>query len=410
MTGFNFNSGGTLEVGGELTGHNGSVEGRRSIVLNGLNAEWNLHGDLGMGMTTSGNTLIVTNGAKVMVGDAMIGRNGDRNIISVGADSSLDVNGALDIGFYGSDNTINVTDGSQLNCYKATIGHHYKGGGNSVVISGVGAQWDYRSYLYVGYDGTGNSVVVSNGAHVRGDNSIIGYKGSSAVSNFVMVAGSGSIFENEDEVVVGENGRHNYLIVTRGGAVFAETIIVGYDGSDNQLVVDNGGYVQSDEAFIGVQDKADNNSVHISGMGSVWNNKGDMFIGYKGGECQLTISSGASVYNEGASIGYRSDDNRAVVSGDKSLWHNHETLYLGGYKSGSSWVDGGTGNSLMVENGGWVMVGDADTNNLPNIGTSGGLVVGDASGNAELVAANQSVIDTGYTYIGLALTSPAPFR
>ncbi|MBN2162721.1 MAG: autotransporter domain-containing protein, partial [Pontiellaceae bacterium] len=69
------------------------------------------------------------------------------------------------------------------------------------------------------------------------------------------------------------------------------------------------------------------------------------------------------------------------------------------YDSSNNWVNGGTGNSLTVEAGGLVLVGDVDTNNLPGIA---GIVVGDAfSNNVEMVAASGSIVNCDAVYMGL---------
>ena len=56
-----------------------------------------------------------------------------------------------------------------------------------------------------------------------------------------------------------------------------------------------------------------------------------------------------------------------------------------------------TGNLLSVTNGGLVIAGNADTNNL----STAGIVVGDTEGNGQLNVAHSSEVDTDYLYLGL---------
>lgn len=56
-----------------------------------------------------------------------------------------------------------------------------------------------------------------------------------------------------------------------------------------------------------------------------------------------------------------------------------------------------TNNLLSIMDGGRVIVGNVDTNNM----TSGGISVGDADGEGSLIINNASTVDTDYAYLGL---------
>ena len=373
MSGFNFNSGGTLEVvNGELTGMNSSIESQRTVVMNGFSATWDLAGqDLEVGMNTSGNAVIITNGGVVSADDVAIGRMGDDNAVLVAGNGSVLNASALDIGYRGSGNSMVISDGGQVWSRESRIGSNHSGGNNSVVVMGNGSEWNNDSDITVGNDGTGNALSIMDGAHVSGDDGIIGEK-QNAVGNEALVSGQDSLWVNRGDLIVGE------------------------DGSGNRLIVSDGGRVDSDMGVIGYDHDANDNMAVVNGSRSVWNIDSDLYIGLRGSGNTLQISDGGRVYNDIGTVGgqYRASDNTVLVTGAGSIWQNREALYLGRNK--------GTSNSLTVQDGGWVLVGNVDAGKLPNIGTAGGLLVGDSLGNAELIAANESVIDTGFAFVGLS--------
>lgn len=322
MDGFNFSPGGTLEVGGKLTGMGSRIEEQRSIVLSGSEALWN-NGYYNLLVGEGGSTLVVSNGANLISGPVKIASGGSSFYVS-GTDSVANLGG-----------------------------------------------WDLK------IEGDGSDLRLLNGGAISGGNGYVGDSLSSESS--AMIHGTGSVWSNKYD------------------------LYVGYFGDNNVLEVSEGGLVCNRNSSIGLGPNAVGNTAHVLGGGSQWVNSGHLVLGKNGTRNSLSVEAGGHVESESGFIGYSygADSNSVFITGTGSIWHNREALHLGGHMSGINWANGGTGNSLTVENGGWVLVGDVDTNHLPNIGTSGGLIVGDASGNPELIAANGSLIDAGYAYVGL---------
>jgi T5SS/PEP-CTERM-associated repeat protein/autotransporter-associated beta strand protein len=87
------------------------------------------------------------------------------------------------------------------------------------------------------------------------------------------------------------------VLVTGTGSVWTNTgtMRVGSGGSGNTLVISNGGKVETaGNAFIGYSNTSGNNSVLVSGIGSLWTNSKDLVVGREGGG-SLTVAEGGTV-------------------------------------------------------------------------------------------------------------------
>jgi len=133
----------------------------------------------------------------------------------------------------------------------------------------------------------------------------------------------------------------------------ATNLIVGQRGIGNRLSVSNGALVQSANGYVGYQ--TNNNAVYLTGVGSLWRNSANLYIGCFGGSFgnRLTILDGARVESSSGCIGlgreavgftprYYSWGNEVVVSGAGSVWSNQNDLHVG---------DVGTNNLLRIWTG-----------------------------------------------------------
>jgi len=109
---------------------------------------------------------------------------------------------------------------------------------NGVSTNAGGAYW-------VGNTGPFNALIITNGGTLIATDTGLGYAAASS-NNFALVTGAGSLWTNSDFFAVGRAGGGNLLRITDGGKVI------------------NGG-----ETRIGWADSASNNTVIVSGAGSV---------------------------------------------------------------------------------------------------------------------------------------------
>src|SRR5439155_507311 len=98
------------------------------------------------------------------------------------------------------------------------IGQNAAANANSALIADAGSRWLVASDLSVGSSGSGNRLTVENGGLV--DN-LSGKVGDSvgSLNNLAVISGSGSLWTNRANVIVGSSSSGNQLLVTNGGRV-----------------------------------------------------------------------------------------------------------------------------------------------------------------------------------------------
>jgi len=131
--------------------------------------------------------------------------------------------------------------------------------------------------------------------------------------------------------------------------------VVGSNTSGNALLIQDGGVLSNGNGYIGYTTDGSNNSVRISGTGSVWIISGGLVIGGNSSDNSLVISNGGELTLNGG----------LVIGGGAGRTNSGIT------------ITGSSGNTLTISNGGVLTV-------------SGGLVIGGGAG-----ATNNSITITG---------------
>ena len=255
-------------------------------------------------------------------------------------------------------NSMVISGGGQVqNFVSGIIGSQAGASSNSVTVNGSGSRWRSDSNMIVGENGSGNSLVVSSGGAVLtgivSNSTVVGYNAGSS-SNSVLVTGSGSTFTN--------NG-----------------VTVGYSGSGNSLVIANGGFMQGidSDTVIGYNSTSAGNSLQVTGAGSTLVG-GKIEVGSGGSGNSLLISSGGYVTSNSGEIGANagSSSNNVLVTGSGSTW---EATF--GVQVGSS----GAG-VLTVADGGLMLVDPTEDSSFTigkYAGSSGTLNIGRYGTNEE---------------------------
>jgi len=264
-----------------------------TVTVTGSNALWSNSGTInvgdGLGNGSVGNSLVITNSGTIAAnGYVEVGyTNGDTgNSITVsGTNSKLVVNGSssdyFDIGYMGSSNSMIVSNGASvvLNS-RVNVGHgqsfspHTIGSsGNILIVTGPGTTFtNSGDYIDVGdwTNSTGNLMVISNQAQVSNANTFyIGWDTASS-NNTVIVTGANSRLLNGGDLELGDYGSGNSLVISNGAyASFAGTNYISYYAGSS------------------------NNSVLVTGAGSVWSNS-SIDLAHNGSG-SITIASGASL-------------------------------------------------------------------------------------------------------------------
>ena len=331
----------------------------------------------------------------------------------------------------GQTGTWNIVGGvaqMKLGSGSTIIGNAAAGTGvGDVIVSGPGSVWSNSSMLYVGNSGAGNRLTLTNGGQVYDSSGFLGGNNGGNY-NSAVVTGSNSIWNNGTAFTVGGGGSFNQLTLANGGKVFNmhgqgtignsatasnNTVLVtgtgsvwsnyyltvGNYGLDNQLIIANGGRVYTAcGGFIG--ESSTNNSVIITGTGSVWDcSPTGIIVGEQGSFNQLTITNGGAAWSGDGYIGHGStaNSNSVLVAGAGSSWLLWYDLYVG---------TGGAGNQLTISNGGVVcdpvgyigFGGGYNTALVTGAGSlwsnSGALYIGNSSSNSLTITNGGRVLST----------------
>ncbi|MBI5687600.1 MAG: hypothetical protein HZC54_21220, partial [Verrucomicrobia bacterium] len=400
-----------------------------SVLVAGAGSVWNNAGWLSVGHSGSGNTLSILDGGQVFgAGPDAIGSGSNstyNGVLVSGAGSVWSGSGDLDIGGFGSFNSLTIASGGQV--FTTTNGTVGRGNGtrnNAVLVTGAGSFWSNSSSLAVGVLGHSNRLTIASGAHVfNGSNGLIG-AGFNASNNSVLVTGAGSSWSNGTSLTVGNFGSFNSLTIADSGQVFSadtgfiggwtnsknnsvlvtgtgslwnigSSLAIGNNGSSNRLTIANGGQVfNTGDGMIGAWTNANGSSVLVSGPGSVWSNGGSLAVGNHGSYNSLSIAGGGQVFsatNGAIGGGTNANGNSVLVSGVGSVWSFDDSLDVGNH---------GSFNNLTIADGGQVFtITDSSIGGGTSASNNWVMVTGAGS-----VWANFGSLFLGYQGSGSSLT------
>jgi T5SS/PEP-CTERM-associated repeat protein len=328
--------------------------------VDGTNSIWNIVNGLDVGLSGSGNRLTITNGGVVTSDSGRIGFSGsshDNKVLAIGGGSVWSIRVGLFLGYSGAANQLVVSNGALLAVgFDALIGYDVNSSNNLVTVAGSGSVWTNARNLYVGEQGSANRLSIIDGGAVYsadgtvGDLSVIG-------SNVVIVSGGNSRWDCLADLRVGNSGAGNQMIISNGGAVANNTGSIGGFGSGE--------------------------IVSVIGTASVWSNRQDLYVGGNSSRNSLMITGGGRVFNVNGFIGYANSSisNTVLVSGSGSIWYNRGNLFVG-YSGSTNRLDIGVGSSTIASNT-YVGYNVSSTANQINI-TGGSLFVTNAAHNAVL--------------------------
>jgi T5SS/PEP-CTERM-associated repeat protein len=321
-------------------------------------------------VNNSGTAQITTSGAaaaSVLLGWNDVSELGNLGVSGAGR---LNVGGDLAVGGLGN-GTLSITNGAQVSDLSGEVGYtitSHPGVSGNATVDGAGSAWTHAGDLHVGY-GTG-TLTISNGATVS---SVFGHLATfgefpGRSHGVVTIVGPGSMWTNNFDVWVGENGT-GILNISNSGSVSNGTGQIGYGfGADGTASVDgsgstwtnnglfyvggeqggsgvlniaNGGHVNSNGSFAYIgYGAASQSSATIDGAGSLWNNFHGLYVGFNG-HGTLTITNGGHMTNGTfANVGFSVGANGTVtVSGADSMFTTGGPLSIGGNAGGG----GGTG-------------------------------------------------------------------
>ncbi len=323
--------------GGTVFAYTSTLDGGATeTVTNG----WHIPAtDIIVGAATATNAVLVTSTGSVSNNSTFVGfgAGADTNRVKLsGASAAWASSGNFEVGSEGSYNSLLVDSGAVLTSGSGYVGREASAMGNSAVISGPNSRWSNSSYMRVGHQGSSNTLVVANGARLENGAAVDMGLETGASANRALVTGTNSVWSS--------------------GQRFA----VGFAGHNNSLRVEDGGRVEADGLYVGHQGTAVGNMATVTGKGSVLVSSSLAVVGWHGSSNALLVADGGRVEVPTLVVGMENGarDNRVVVGGAGSMLEVDGNLMLGGY-----FLPGGTGNMLILQEGGRVSAAAVENRN-----------------------------------------------
>jgi len=390
---------------GTVSVANGGTITAGDLVVADANSAFNLENKGTLAITgdfdaTSGQGFNWFDGGHLSVASNLTGivdLEGEDRTLTINGGTWTNGSGDRIIGDTGSGNLLEVLAGGYVSNTNGYVGFTSNAWNNGVVVSGSNSVWENFGTLQVGAADT-------NGASLNGGNYVTVSSNGTVIADTLLIHTNNQFNLDTDGTLrmTGDFNISDYindsftnLVVDKGGNLSIGGTLEGLpvtnlvvDGLTNTYAYHNGGYTL-------LLDGADANMP----LGGNTN----LIVGFTDSGNGLVISNTGKVSNANGYIGWGSGagNNSVLVSGAGSAWTNRENLYVGGYAGSNSWYNAGANNSMTVESNGWVFVGDAATNLATN---PGGIAVAGANG-AEMVVGNGDVsIDALYVGAGSSFT------
>ena len=368
---------GNIEVGWNVASSNNTL----SVV--GTNTFLSSSNWLIVGVYGSFNSLVVSNGGTVVnSGNGWIGRttNSSNNSVLVTGEGSTWRSGLLDVGRLGPGNRLIISNGGSVICQWSYISQETNSSNNTVLVTGEGSIWTNSRSLVVGNQDGGNSMVISNGG------TVVAFEG-----NWVGIS---------------TNASNNTVIVTGAGSTWKSyaSFVMGYESTGNRLVVSNGGTVNvipfGGFHDIGARPNSSNNSVLITGAGSLWTDNGAgayLRVGVQSSGNSLVLSNKALIVGPSGQIGYftNSSNNSVLITGEGTIWSNSRTFSVG---AGSGNAVAISNSGTLVSSNGWISSAAGSSNNAVLVFGNGSIwtnvskVTVGGAGSGTLTIANGGIV------------------
>jgi T5SS/PEP-CTERM-associated repeat protein len=316
-------NGGTVRSSSATVGVLATASNNLAIVT-GAGSLWSNASSVDIGESGSGSVLLVSNGGVFAVnGNVLLGATtssiNNRIVVDGGTLRATNPAGTASLNLRRGTNQFNagVIDVNQLVMTNSNGSFEFNGGTlitrgafiSNGVLFAVGAAgatpavWDVRAgaspnvlagQLRIGSNTSFNQLLITNGALLTSSSfGVIGLS-NGANSNLVLVSGTGSRW------LMGNN------------------LLVGDGGAFNRLVVSNGALVGNVDGQVGFTTTSSNNEALVTGAGSLWSNQSGLFVGFAGGGSRVVVSNGGTVFaSNGVFVGLttNSTNNRLIVDG-----------------------------------------------------------------------------------------------
>jgi T5SS/PEP-CTERM-associated repeat protein len=229
--------------------------------------------------------VVVSNGGQIVnSGTLYLSRNGastsNDTITVTGAGSQWVVSNEFFMGNASRNNTLTISAGGVLSSATGRVGEGAGSSNNVITVTGSGSQWKLSNFLSVGDAAGSNSMIISNGGRVvnSGTFSRLGRDATSG-NNSLIVDGAGT-----------------QLVASNG------TFTVGNQGSLQSVTVKNSGQILSLGVSVGGLPPSSNNTILVTGTGSVWTASGLLTVGAGDQGNQVVVTNGSQFVTTGIDV------------------------------------------------------------------------------------------------------------
>ncbi|MEN8255907.1 MAG: autotransporter domain-containing protein [Verrucomicrobiota bacterium] len=465
MSGFSFESNGTLSVAGTLSNMD-AVDGGRHLVLSGENAEWlRSTNTVHIGATSSGNSLSIENGANLLFTNLVAGAAGTwsnlfkvssgseatiaSNLTLAGQGNAAEIGGSLilngNLGIEGTSNLFTVGGNAKVfGDIESNTGIQFSGSGlleayghvdmesidgsGTMLLSGGQARWTTNANISIGATEGGTTLLVQSNAVVRTDSIQIGT--DSSTGNDVTLKDGGKLVLSGTGSALHEGCT---LTMERGWLTFEQNWDVSFtngltitDLSENEKntyefhgkAILFGSYSESGNyTEVGLFSMRGGDTFIVTGTNAYLGiDPYNLHVGDLSEGNTLKILNGAWAEAKSLSIGdfkEGGNDNLVLVGGNGTTMAAMEYTTIGGTLIDGAWHEGGENNVLRVEDG--ALFYSPELHNRNTTGSSGLEIASGA-----IVAANNYyqasgayltiLTDTSGTNAGLLLADTAEFE
>jgi T5SS/PEP-CTERM-associated repeat protein len=318
------NSGAVYNIYGYIG--NNATAASNSVTVSGTGSVWRTIGALYVGNSGGGNSLVISNGGRLIDGAyCYVGNNSGTNSVLVSDPGSVwnsSMYTILYLGYSGAGNSLVISNGGRVLSDQGTVGLNASSTANCVLITGPGSVWSNSGTFCLGYSGFGNNLVISNGGKLFDSTAVLGNSYGTGSNNAALVSGTGSVWNCSSGLSFG-GGRSNTLVINDGGLVVDSYAFLASDGGrQNSAWVTGAGSVWSNTTslYIDYDGSATGNSLVISNSGKVIDQ--DAYEGYAGNSNTVSIVNGGVWQNNTLAIGYFTSGNSLVVAGGTVLATN----------------------------------------------------------------------------------------
>ena len=337
-----------ITSGGKMTNTAGEVrigEGNgaqfNTVLVSGSGSVWHAGDQLivGYGSPSYNNTLTVSNNAIFRAG----------NLVRLGQQGAS------------TNNWIYVLDGSKFTntAGEVRLGEGTGANNNGILVSGSNSSWYSGADISLGYgDSSSNNYITVTGSNVTMQASgqlNVGFRAGTS-SNMMVISNGAKVYSGGDSAVGRYDGASNNTMIVDGATLnTTNDFRIGNSAvaNGNLLLIRNGGVMTNTASFyIGDNGTSSSNTAVVSGIDSILRNNGQFNVGQGGQYNQLIVSNGGLMSGGGAvRIGANGSagNNTITVWGSGSRMTNTGSITIG---------ESGTGNRLVVSNGGYVRAGD----------------------------------------------------